>query len=472
MAAAAGCPLVYSLNRERSPYNTELVSVSEALAEHYRLTEVPVLDTDYTSAMKKPPKKNAMAEAIGARLPPPRRPARSVARGHARGAAGGAAGPPAPAAGGSRASCSGMTLYNNAAHLPQAHRVRCWRRPCARLHAGAARRRVDGRDRSGGAPLRGARSARALRPACRAAGDDRHLARGGGAGRARVARRPSISPGSATTTAGTRAGSSAWCPSSTPIPARCWRIRSPAAMEQAGEELEKGPRLFDTATRDGRCRTAGGASATTASASGDMVYGLMRLGALRRAGIFRRVLRPDRLLMTELTLQGRIRQVPEVLWFRRQSTGTSVERQRTTLVLPGDEPRWFFAAAVAAAHARPVAGVRDDAARRRARCRARARGSAMLLRFQLTYGWRHFRKTSASHAIGRGINRVGPGAEAGEAPLSPRGLPHARRGPRPARPAAPRVQAWSLRSPHADAPARAAAAARVAPVVTILDIAA
>ena len=56
VAAAARCPLVYSFNRERSAYNTELVSVSGGLADRYRLTEVPVLNTDYTSAMKKPPK--------------------------------------------------------------------------------------------------------------------------------------------------------------------------------------------------------------------------------------------------------------------------------------------------------------------------------------------------------------------------------------------------------------------------------
>jgi hypothetical protein len=30
----------------------------------------------------------------------------------------------------------------------------------------------------------------------------------------------------------------------------------------------------------------------------------------------------------------------------------------------------------------------------------------MLTRFQITYGWRHFRKTSASHAIGRGLDRL------------------------------------------------------------------
>jgi hypothetical protein len=30
----------------------------------------------------------------------------------------------------------------------------------------------------------------------------------------------------------------------------------------------------------------------------------------------------------------------------------------------------------------------------------------MLLRYQLTYGWRHVRKTAASHAIGRTISRI------------------------------------------------------------------
>ena len=62
MAASAGCPFLYSLNRERSPYNTELISVSDALADRYRLTEVPVLDTDYTNAMKRPPKAGKVQE--------------------------------------------------------------------------------------------------------------------------------------------------------------------------------------------------------------------------------------------------------------------------------------------------------------------------------------------------------------------------------------------------------------------------
>jgi hypothetical protein len=30
----------------------------------------------------------------------------------------------------------------------------------------------------------------------------------------------------------------------------------------------------------------------------------------------------------------------------------------------------------------------------------------MLLRYQATYGWRHLKKTEASHAVGRGINKA------------------------------------------------------------------
>src|SRR4029453_14906477 len=56
MAATAGCPLLYSLNRDRSRYNPELRSVSEALSDWYRLTEVPILDTEYTCAFKRAPK--------------------------------------------------------------------------------------------------------------------------------------------------------------------------------------------------------------------------------------------------------------------------------------------------------------------------------------------------------------------------------------------------------------------------------
>jgi glycosyltransferase involved in cell wall biosynthesis len=167
---------------------------------------------------------------------------------------------------------------------------------------------------------------------------------------------------------------------------------------EAAGELEKGPRLFDTsgctdlASRwTTFCREGVGA--------GDMVYGLMRIDALQRAGIFRRVLRPDRLLMAELTLQGRIRQVPEVLWFRRQSQQSSVNRQHATLVLPGEEPRWFFwppwlqhSLVLWREYALPDPPPLPL---------SRADWRRMLLQYQLRYGWRHFRKTSASHAYGR-----------------------------------------------------------------------
>ncbi len=43
-----GAPYLYSLNRERSPYNTELESVSEILAERFWPHEIPVLDLPYT----------------------------------------------------------------------------------------------------------------------------------------------------------------------------------------------------------------------------------------------------------------------------------------------------------------------------------------------------------------------------------------------------------------------------------------
>jgi glycosyltransferase involved in cell wall biosynthesis len=170
-----------------------------------------------------------------------------------------------------------------------------------------------------------------------------------------------------------------------------------------GEEIDKGWRLFDTAAYDDLharwtyfCRHVVGA--------GDMVYGLVRARALRDAGIFRPVLRPDRLLIAELTLRGRIRQVREVMWFRRQSNGTSVERQRRSLMLPGTEPRWFFWPPWLQ---HSIVLWREYAIREQSPLPLpRRRWREMLLRYQLTYGWRHFRKTAASHAVGRTVSQL------------------------------------------------------------------
>jgi glycosyltransferase involved in cell wall biosynthesis len=170
-----------------------------------------------------------------------------------------------------------------------------------------------------------------------------------------------------------------------------------------GVEQDKGPRLFDTTnTNDLHSRWV--RFCHEGVGSGDMVYGLIRMAALQRAGIFRPVLRPDRLLIVELNLQARIRQVPEVLWFRRQSSATSVSRQHATLMLPGTEPRWFFWPPWLqhtvvlwneyAAHEPPPLPL------------TRAQWARMLLRYQVTYGWRHFRKSEASHALARGVSNV------------------------------------------------------------------
>ena len=397
LAASAGCPLLYSLNRERSPYNTEIVSVSEALAEQYRLTEVPVLETDYTSATKKPPKAVRMTQRselgyrhLVGRLDP------SAAPG-AVGSGGGSQVVPSAAP---RVTL-GMTLYNNAAHLPDAIEsllAQTWRdftlvllddassddtEAVARRYAAQDPRVTYVRHPRRQAMIATWREVAELAAARTPTAEyfawvsdhDRWHPRW----LARLVSELDADPGAVL---------------AYPITRR---------MDGAGEELEKGPRLFETAgvadvhERWRRfCHDGVG--------SGDMVYGLMRIAALTRAGIFRRVLRPDRLLITELTLQGGIRQVPEVLWFRRQSEGTSVERQTSTLVLAGDEPPGFHTPPwlqhtlvlwreYAAAPAPPVALTRSQ-------------WIGMLARFQITYGWRHFRKTSASHAIGRGLDRL------------------------------------------------------------------
>ena len=105
------------------------------------------------------------------------------------------------------------------------------------------------------------------------------------------------------------------------------------AVVDAGGRTVRGPRAFETrgVGRPGArlVRAAWGMRA------GDMVYGLFRAPALRRAGVFRPVLWPDRLLLVELTAEGRFHQVPELLWWRRFAPETRVrsaaERQRRAL---------------------------------------------------------------------------------------------------------------------------------------------
>jgi hypothetical protein len=48
-----GCRFLYSLNRDRSGYNTELSSVREIMGRRYSLTEIPVLPVAYTTLVSR-----------------------------------------------------------------------------------------------------------------------------------------------------------------------------------------------------------------------------------------------------------------------------------------------------------------------------------------------------------------------------------------------------------------------------------
>jgi hypothetical protein len=399
MAAAAGCPLLYSLNRERSLYNSELISVSAALSDCYDLTEVSVLDTDYTSAFKKPPK---MPRPVDPSEPRYRHLVGRLQEGRQRVVlAGGATAGSSATRSGTPRVVLGMTLYNNATHLPHAIESLL-----AQTYGDFRLIMLD--DASNDATETVAR---------------RYAERESRITYVRHAQRQAmIATWREVAEMAAREWPSAeyfawvsdhdwWHPR--------WLERMVATLDSdadavlaypitkrvtpGGAEIEKGPRLFDTVDCIGVddrwrhwCRHGVGA--------GDMVYGLMRMPALQHAGVFRPVLRPDRLLIAELTLVGRIRQVQEVLWFRRQSEGTSVERQTSTLLMPGTEPRWF-ALPPWVQHGlmiwREYATVPA-----RSLGRSRAHWVRMIGRYQLRYGWRHFRKTGTSHALGRGIDRA------------------------------------------------------------------
>ena len=76
-------------------------------------------------------------------------------------------------------------------------------------------------------------------------------------------------------------------------------------------------------------------AATRGMAAGDMVYGVFSIDAMRRAGIFRHVLLPDRLFLTELALQGGFAHVDEILWYRRWRADATFARQRASFFLAG-----------------------------------------------------------------------------------------------------------------------------------------
>ena len=83
------------------------------------------------------------------------------------------------------------------------------------------------------------------------------------------------------------------------------------------------------------------ATATWGMKAGNMVYGLHRVDALERCGVFRPVIVPDRLLLTELAMLGEFRQVDEVLWSRRYPGREMPIRARQRLTFFPDGPPFY-----------------------------------------------------------------------------------------------------------------------------------
>ncbi len=75
--------------------------------------------------------------------------------------------------------------------------------------------------------------------------------------------------------------------------------------------------------------------------AGDTIYGLMRADALEAAGVFRRVITPDRQVLLALSLFGQIMQVPEVLWYRELVRVFNVQRQREVF-FPEGAPAYAY----------------------------------------------------------------------------------------------------------------------------------
>ena len=102
----------------------------------------------------------------------------------------------------------------------------------------------------------------------------------------------------------------------------------PHAVRMYPQERRRLEGTFDTvAETSGARRLRGTLNGLTA---GTAIYGLFRASALERAGGFRAVLLPDRLLLSALSLLGGFRHVPEMLWYREASRAFSYQRQRDT----------------------------------------------------------------------------------------------------------------------------------------------
>ena len=120
-------------------------------------------------------------------------------------------------------------------------------------------------------------------------------------------------------------------------------------VDESGEVVSRRRiRSFDTAgLASPRARFA---TTLNQTVGGDMIYGLFRAKELDAVGGYRRLLRPDPLLLAELALRGEFVQVPEVLWSRRFERPATLRRQRAAFFPEGPPvsaylPWWLVHAA-------------------------------------------------------------------------------------------------------------------------------
>ena len=394
LAHESGSPCLYSLNRERSRYNTQLSTVSELAGRYYDLREISVLDTDYLKAMKKPGKaRPASSAAAGAKRDGEEHFAyRHLAGVRRAGATAQPVGAGMATTTGSPVVALGATLYNRATYLRETLDSLL-----AQTYTNVRLVLVD--DASSDETEAICREYAARDPRVRYL---RHAERQGMVGTWRDAFEEA--------TAASDPRYFAWASDHDLWEPR-WLETLVGEMEAdpslvlaypftrrigpEGELLDKPPRLFETRglhDLDERwpfvCREH--------VASGDMVYGLMRVDAVRTAGVFRDVMCPDRLLMAELAQQGEFRQVPEPLWARRQfENSSSVARQRTSLFAgraPAGRrlPPWLqHARALWRVYVTPV----TDPVQRRA-------ASRRVVQYAAQYALKHQQKTTTYRQFG------------------------------------------------------------------------
>jgi hypothetical protein len=106
--------------------------------------------------------------------------------------------------------------------------------------------------------------------------------------------------------------------------------------------------------------------------------------------------------MAELSLHGEIRQVPEVLWFRRQMGASSVDRQRSSLFGAHPAPR-SFVLPPAIQHARALY---SNYVRRSELPSKRVEMIRMIGRYVATSSMRHFRKSALRHRWGVAVESL------------------------------------------------------------------